>query len=112
MTPTQLDQIWACRIPRATDKLVLVMMAMKADEDGRTSLTVAELMRVTCLDRKTVLVAIYRLRCAGWLTDTGGRRGRTGVIPIYMINIKPAPSEDGGCSADALHQAPASFSIN
>ena len=85
MTSPLLEQIAATRIPRATDKLVLVMLTINADNDGQAGMAIVDLLRVTSLNRKTILSAIHRLRADGWLTDNGERRGVTRSVPVYLV---------------------------
>jgi hypothetical protein len=44
------------------------------------------LVSLTAQDRKTVLDGMRRLREAGFIVDTGERRGNTGQVAVYRLN--------------------------
>lgn len=47
----------------------------------------AHLAGVTGQDSKTVEAGVYRLRTAGYITDTGSRKGSTGKVVVYRLNV-------------------------
>ena len=63
----------------ASDKLVLLLLAMYADEDGKAWPAVVRLAREGNLSRATTKRAIHRLAASGWVT----RRERVAATTIY-----------------------------
>lgn len=81
---------WALAQPvgKASAKFVLVAMAdcvNGSDAPMTCWPTVACLAELTSMDRKTVIEAMQRLRAAGWIQDTGARKGATGQVPVYEL---------------------------
>lgn len=72
---------------RASDKLVLMLLANYAGEGGMAFPCIERLTNDSCLDRKTVLAAIKRLLASGLISDTHKRIGRTDSVKIYRLNI-------------------------
>lgn len=61
------------------------------------------LVSLTAQDRKTVLDGMRRLREAGFIVDTGERRGNTGQVAVYRLNspeIGTASEEAKASEAD------------
>lgn len=81
---------WAFRqnLDRSSAKFVLVAMADCAGHDMTCWPSVKYLAAATGQDRKTVLGNITRLIDDGYIIDTNYRRGRTGQIPVYLLNVK------------------------
>lgn len=68
-------------------KFVLVAMADVASEQGIAFPSIAHLCAATSEDRKTVIGAIAKLEAMGVLADTGERRGRTGQVKVYLLDL-------------------------
>lgn len=80
---------WALQAPikRSSTKFVLVVLGNCADGDSWEAYpSIGYVCSSTALDRKTVVAAIRSLSAAGFITDTGERRGQTRQIPIYRLN--------------------------
>lgn len=80
---------WALgqNVGRSSAKFVLVAMANLADETTMTCFpSIKYLSDATCQDRKTVLENIKRLKDAGYISDTGERKGATGQVIVYQLN--------------------------
>lgn len=82
---------WALSQPvdRSSAKFVLVAMADCVNAEAGTAMlcwpSTQHLAERTCQDRKTVLDGLHRLREAGFIVDTGERRGGTGQVPVYLL---------------------------
>ena len=72
-------------------KFVLVALANCADTDGVCWPSIAYLCDTTEQNRKTVIDNLKRLREAGLIVQTGDMKGRTGLIPVYRLNVKTVP---------------------
>lgn len=71
---------------RAPDKCILVLMADAADKDtGECYPSQAALIEESELDRKTLIAAIGRLRVAGFIVDTGKRKGATNQVIVWRL---------------------------
>lgn len=77
---------------KSSVKFVLVTLCNYADVEGRLWPSVADLVERTCLDRKTVIAAVGALEAAGFLVDTGERKGRTRQVKVYRIEMKDTGS--------------------
>lgn len=83
---------WALDQPveKSSAKFVLVAMADCVNSEAGEMLcwpSYRFLAERTGLDFKTVETGVYRLRTAGLITDTGQRRGETGKVVVYRLNI-------------------------
>ena len=80
----------------ASAKLVLIVLAERAsrENDWRCWPSVADICDQTELNRKTVLAAIAKLIAAGLVSDTQRKRGKTGQIPVYRINVEQSQKRD------------------
>lgn len=80
---------WAleAHVERATEKLVLIVLANYADEHGECYPSGARICEETCLNRKTVQAALRVLKANGFLTDTGERRGLTKQVIVYRLSL-------------------------
>ncbi len=90
-------------VERSSAKFVLVVMANCANHDMTCWPSVKYLSDATGQDRKTVLGNMARLLDEGYIVDTGARRGRTGQIPVYWLNVKqkiPAVNLDNQTGED------------
>jgi len=81
---------WALAQPvdKSPAKFVLVAMASCVNGDGGEMQcwpSVKHLAETTGQDRKTVMDSLRRLRDAGFIADTGVRRGVTGQVPVYLL---------------------------
>lgn len=86
----------------ASAKAVLLVMADDARAPDQLCFkTVQTITKETELNRKTVMPAIKRLIELGLITDTGDRRGATGSIPVYRLNITSGPKNDTASDAQA-----------
>lgn len=73
-------------MPKSTAKFVLVAMANLADADMTCWPSMQYLVNATSQDRKTVLEGMKRLRQAGFLVDTGERKGSTKSVVVYRLS--------------------------
>lgn len=81
---------WSQQELKASTKLVLLAMADCVNAEGGEMLcwpSYRHLSRRTCLDAKTVEVGVFRLKEAGLIADTGKRRGETGKVVVYRLNV-------------------------
>jgi len=78
-------------LDRSSAKFVLVVMANCANHDMTCWPSVKYLSDATGQDRKTVLGNMARLLEQEYIIDTGYRRGRTGQIPVYVLNVNKVP---------------------
>lgn len=79
---------WALKqdIKPSGTKFVLVAIANCADgKEGIAWPSVAYLVDATGQDRKTVMAGINRLVAAGYIRDTGERRGLTKQVIVYQL---------------------------
>lgn len=79
-------------LDRSSAKFVLVVMANCANHDMTCWPSVKYIADATGQDRKTVLGNMARLLEQDYIIDTGYRRGRTGQIPVYVLNVKKLPA--------------------
>jgi uncharacterized phage protein (TIGR02220 family) len=84
---------WALRqeAGHSSAKFVLVALANCADADGVCWPSIAYLCDTTEQNRKTVIDNLKRLREAGLIVQTGDMKGRTGLIPVYRLNVRTNP---------------------
>jgi DNA-binding transcriptional regulator YhcF (GntR family) len=78
---------WALAQPvrHSSAKFVLVVMANRADGDMICWPSMADVSAQTAQDRKTVQENIRRLREAGFIEDTGERKGSTKQVIVYRL---------------------------
>lgn len=81
---------WALGQPvdKSPAKFVLVAMASCVNGEGADMQcwpSVQHLADTTGQDRKTVIDGLRRLREAGFVVDTGERKGATGQVPVYCL---------------------------
>lgn len=95
---------------KSSTKLVLLAMADCVNAEAGEMLcwpSYRFLARRTCLDAKTVEAGIYRLREAALISDTGKRRGETGKVVVYRLNVTEngviASGPEGGGEEDSQH---------
>jgi hypothetical protein len=85
---------WSQLNLKSSVKLVLLAMADSVNAQGGDMLSwlsYRSIAKRTSLDAKTVEAGVYRLREAGLIVDTGLRRGETGKVVVYRLNV----SENG-----------------
>lgn len=70
---------------RSSAKAVLTWLADMCGADLTTYPSIAALVKVTELDKKTVQASLQYLIEKGFIQDTGERRGRTRQIPVYRL---------------------------
>ena len=71
---------------KSSAKFVLVAMADRVNGAGMVCWpSSADLTKRTCQDVKTVQAGLRRLREAGFIEDTGERRGSTGQVIVYRL---------------------------
>lgn len=68
-----------------THKAVLECLGDHANAAGEAFVCVATICDEKWIDRKAVIKAIGDLRSAGWIIDTGKRRGRTGQVIVWEL---------------------------
>lgn len=81
---------WAgqTRVPRASDKLILLAYATcHNEESGNAYPSINWLSEWSSLDRKTVIASVARLEAAGLLVDTGRRVGATKQVKVYQLQL-------------------------
>lgn len=99
---------WAMAQPveKSSAKFVLVAMANCVNGEAAEMLcwpSTQHLADATAQDRKTVMDNVRRLRDAGYIEDTGERKGATGQVAVYRLKtpengtvkakkVKPEPS--------------------
>jgi hypothetical protein len=85
---------WAknTRVGRASDKLILIALADRHNEDcDRAFPSIAWLCDFSDLNRKTVIAALDRLEANGFIEDSGERVGRTQQIKSYKLHWETGP---------------------
>lgn len=94
-----------------THKSVLECLGDHANAAGEAFVCVATICDEKWVDRKAVLRAIADLREAGWIVDTGKRRGRTGQVIVWELpwiehRNKESRKRDSYCEPDPVHVRP------
>lgn len=83
------------RAASAAEKLVALAYADRHNEEtGCAYPSLAWLCEFSSLNRKTVIAAVMRLEAAGFLTDTGERRGETRQIKVYRLHLETVPKSE------------------
>lgn len=88
---------WASkqRPGRASDKLILIALADRHNEDSNLAYpSVAWLCEFSDLNRKTVIASLQRLEAANLIADSGKRVGKTGQIKAYSLAIETVPKTE------------------
>lgn len=78
----------------STSKFVLTALADYANEDNCAYPSQETLSSRTLLDPKTVTIALERLGRLGFIQDTGERKGRTGRVKVFQLNVLIHPKLD------------------
>lgn len=95
-----------------THKSVLECLGDHANAAGEAFVCVKTICDEKWVDRKAVLRAISDLREAGWIIDTGKRRGRTGQVIVWELpwidhRNKESRKRDTYAEPDREHARPA-----
>lgn len=92
---------WALAQPvkHSSAKFVLVVMANRADGDMVCWPSMADVCKQTSQDRKTVQENIRRLREAGFIEDTGTRKGSTKQVIVYRLKTPKNGPVEGALDA-------------
>lgn len=82
---------WAMaqQVGKSSTKFVLVAMAHCVNAESGDMVcwpSAKHLAEITGQDVKTIETSVVRLREAGWIVDTGSRRGMTGQVIVYRLN--------------------------
>lgn len=90
---------WAMaqQVGKSSTKFVLVAMAHCVNAESGDMVcwpSAKHLAEITGQDVKTIETSVVRLREAGWIVDTGTRRGMTGQVIVYRLNT----TKNGGVS--------------
>lgn len=88
---------WALKQPLSQSSTKFVLVAMANCADGASFEcwpSIAYLCDATAQNRKTVIENIKRLLQDGYITDTGARKGNTGSIKSYRMNLKAVPKTE------------------
>ena len=92
------------RTGRAQNKIVLISLAERANEDHECWPSIRRLERDTELNRKTIIKCLDALEAAGMIADTGRKKGRTKSVKIYQLvgcmGREESNPKNGTASAD------------
>lgn len=80
---------------KSTHKLVLLSLADRADEDFICFPSAKRLEENTCLNIKTVYIAITAMIKQGIITDTGERKGVRQQVKVLKLNVHLKISKNG-----------------
>lgn len=95
MSFTALAAVSKMRAASAAEKLVALAYADRHNEEtGCAYPSLAWLCEFSSLNRKTVIAAVMRLEQAGFLTDTGERKGDTRQIKVYRVDLETVPKTE------------------
>ena len=86
MSNEAINWAFAQDVPKSSAKFVLVAMANLAGADMTCWPSMQYLQNATGQDRKTVLESTRRLREAGFVVDTGERKGVTKGVVVYRLS--------------------------
>lgn len=98
MSRAATDWAWSVQGVSSSEKLTLLALADRADEEHQCFPSIARLAADTGLNRKTVMASIQRLIKADLMADTGMRRGLSGQVRVYQLGVEALPvfrSENG-----------------
>lgn len=85
MSVRAIDWVLRQTAIRSADKFVLVVLANHVGDTHEAWPSVNTLARETGHHRLTVIRALDRLEKAGWIKDTGKRRGSTRRVKVYAL---------------------------
>ncbi|HET7154973.1 MAG TPA: helix-turn-helix domain-containing protein [Hyphomicrobiaceae bacterium] len=75
-------------------KMVLLALANYANEAGEAYPSTAAIAEFGDMNHKTATVALDRLEALGLIADTGDRRGKSGQIKVYCLNLQSIPKTE------------------
>lgn len=87
MSRKATDWAWSIDVKPATLKLILLSMADRADEIHQCFPSIDRLVKDTGLNKKTVQKGLLDMIDAGIISDTGKRRGPTGRVRVFQLNL-------------------------
>lgn len=73
------------KVGKGPAKSILMALADYANEEFEAYPTIETLQNWSEQDRKTVLANLKFLREAGYIVDTGRRKGKTASVPVYRL---------------------------
>lgn len=80
---------------RPVENLVLIHLADRAGHNNTAFPSLAYLSDRTGLNRRTIISALDGLEIGGYVFDTGERKGGTGKVKVYGLNLnKPMVQEE------------------
>ncbi len=95
MSFAALAAVSKMRAGSAAEKLIALAYADRHNEEtGCAYPSLAWLCEFGSLNRKTVIAAVNRLETAGFLTDTGERKGNTRQIKVYRLDLESIPKAE------------------
>lgn len=95
MSFAALAAVSKMRAGSAAEKLIALAYADRHNEEtGCAYPSIAWLAEFGSLNRKTVIAAVTRLETAGFLSDTGERKGDTRQIKVYRLNLESIPKAE------------------
>lgn len=100
---------WASkqRPGRASDKLILIALADRHNEDSNIAYpSIAWLCEFSDLNRKTVIASLQRLEAAGLIADSGQRVGKSKQIKAYSLAIETVPKTEQSQKRDSPEISP------
>ena len=87
MSVELLNKAFKSNVKPSSRKFVLVALCDYANEVGEAYPSVSRLSEKTSQDRKTVLAHLKALAAAGFIVDTGERKGRTKQVVVWSVRI-------------------------
>ena len=87
MSRLATDWAWKTNPGSSSLKLILLSMADRADEETLCYPSIDRLVADTCLNKKTVQAGILKLIELGFIRDTGERKGATGRVRVFALNV-------------------------
>jgi len=85
---------WAgkCSPGSASRKLVLLALADRHNSEANGAYpSISWVASFTSLNRKTIINALSELEAAGFISDSGERRGDTSQIKLYRLHLETVP---------------------
>ena len=105
MSAEAMQAVWTSPAPPggAPARLVMLALAWRADQAGRTAPSVSELAAMTQITQRQVARHLAALRAAGTITEIG-RRGR-GIVTYRICSLTPM-TDVAGVTPGANDRAP------
>jgi hypothetical protein len=94
-----MEPAYQVEIKPSTHKFLFVTLAYHLSNNGHAWPSVATLIHKTGLDRKTVLSGLKALESAGFIVDTGSRKGQTQGVKVYSLSI-PSGTDIGTATCE------------